>query len=170
MATRDDSRYRGAVDIRRVSAAVCGAGLLVLAGVALVATAVSWAPCAAGLTSEACLRAIDEPHIDGVFATAWLVGVALCTAVVVLAIHASSTLSAPLTVAALVIVGVLGNPITDYLVVLVIWQDDDVALGWGFTGAVALAVGGVLVLWTAASAGRRSTPQPVPAVETLAPV
>jgi hypothetical protein len=104
MVNAQSRRYGEAMTAGRVFVTLAALMLLVMSGVALVATATAWVPCDAGLYSDGCLRAMDQPANWDVSSRAWLAGILLCVAAVVLSIHSSSTLSARLTTGALIAV------------------------------------------------------------------
>jgi hypothetical protein len=142
----------------RVFVTLAALMLLAMSGVVLVATAIAWVPCDAGLYSDGCLRAMDQPANGDVSSRAWLAGILLCVAAVVLSIHSSSTLSPRLTAGALIAV-VVGNPYVDYSVSLGLSPNQDLwdsPPGMGYPSAVALGVAAVLLLWAAASARARA--------------
>jgi hypothetical protein len=152
-------RYVEAMTVSRVFVTLAALMLLVMSEAALVATGIAWVPCDAGLYSEGCLRAMDQPANGDVSSTAWLGGSFLCVTAVVLSIHSSSTLSPRLTVGALIAV-VVGNPYVDYSVSLAFSPNQDLwdsPPGMGYPSAVALGIGAVLLLWAAASARARVT-------------
>jgi hypothetical protein len=145
------------MNARRVAVAATALVVLGASTAILVATAVAWAPCASGLYSEACLRAMDQPTNSNTVANGWILALIVCLVPTVLSVRASSRLRPALMIGAFSLV-LVGNPMLDYAVSYGYWPRDDLwdaAPGMGYLTAAAIAIAGLMLFWQAASRAER---------------
>lgn len=143
--------------VRKVTVAVCALGLIVAGVVGITVTRGAWEPCTGDQLLEPCLRAMDQPGQLVTLQMLWLLCLGLC----VVALLASSAGRARTFVVAALILVVVMNAVTEYVLWLGLagghW---DVPPGTGYTQATAFAVAGALIAVGAVLPRIRKTGKP----------